>query len=154
MHTVMMRAYPEVYRDAVVEAQGKLFDFVAQSFPAGSTEDFIEAYMKSHTRADIDHAQAYVSTMTARELWEYFTRTEDYRVKPGKALEGFMPDWMGEFYAYYQWYYAIPSAEVIRLVPVAFLEKAYFGLHDLDLDLAVQKVGVPDANLTKGVRDE
>ena len=52
-----------------------------------------------------------------------------------------MPDWIGEFYACYQWYYNLPSSEVVKKVPVAFLEKAYGGLHDLELDLAVQKVG-------------
>ena len=46
-----------------------------------------------------------------------------------------------EFYAYYQWYYNIPSAEVIKRVPIDFLKKAYYGLHDLELDLAVKKVG-------------
>lgn len=46
-----------------------------------------------------------------------------------------------EFYAYYQWYYNVPSAEVICKVPLKFLEKAYYGLHDLELDLAVKKVG-------------
>ena len=52
-----------------------------------------------------------------------------------------MPDWIGEFYAYYQWYYNLPSEEVIKKVPLDFLKKAYFGLHDLELDLAVKKVG-------------
>lgn len=61
--------------------------------------------------------------------------------KRAKALAGFMPDWIGEFYAYYQWYYNLSSAELIKKIPVSFLEKAYAGLHDLELDLAVQKVG-------------
>ena len=52
-----------------------------------------------------------------------------------------MPDWIGEFYAYYQWYYNLPSAELVKKIPVDFLEKSYYGLHDLDLRLAVQKVG-------------
>ena len=56
-------------------------------------------------------------------------------------MEGFMPDWLGEFYAYYQWYFNMPSAEVVKKVPIDFLMKAYYGLHDLDLDLAVKKVG-------------
>ena len=43
--------------------------------------------------------------------------------------------------SYYQWYYNIPSAEVLKKVPLGFLKKAYCGLHDLELDLAVQKVG-------------
>lgn len=84
---------------------------------------------------------AYVNTMDAKELWKYFTDNEDYKMKKGKALGGFMPDWIGEFYAYYQWYYNIPSAEIVQKIPVDFLKKAYYGLHDLELDLAVQKVG-------------
>ena len=136
-----MQAYPEDYLSEVVENQGKLFVLVAQEYPDMDTEDFIETYMASQTRKNIDQAKAYVNTMSARELWTYFTETEQYSLKPGKALEGFMPDWIGEFYAYYQWYYNIPSSEVVKKVPMGFLKKAYFGLHDLELDLAVKKVG-------------
>ena len=136
-----MRAYPVEYLNDVVENQGKLFDLVAQSYPDMDTMDFIAAYMASKTRKSIDEVQAYVMTMDAQALWAYFVETEQYTLKPGKALEGFMPDWIGEFYAYYQWYYNIPSCEVIRKVPLEFLKKAYMGLHDLELALAVQKVG-------------
>lgn len=137
----MMRAYAEDYLSDVVETQGKLFDFVAQEFPDKDTKEFIKTYMKSNTRKSIDEAQAYVNTMDCKELWEYFLKTEKYTLKNGEGLKGFMPDWIGEFYAYYQWYYNIPSAEVVQKVPIDFLEKAYYGLHDLELDLAVKKVG-------------
>lgn len=136
-----MQAYSEAYLSDVVENQGKLFDFVAQNYPDKDTEDFIKNYMASKTRKSIDEAKAYVNTMSAKELWAYFTETEQYSLKHGKSLEGFMPDWLGEFYAYYQWYYNIPSSDVIKKVTIDFLKKAYFGLHDLELDLAVQKVG-------------
>ena len=136
-----MRAYSNDYLNDVVENQGKLFDFVAQNFSDKDTEDFIKVYMQSKTRKSIDEAKAYVNTMSAKELWDYFTETENYVLKSGKAIDGFMPDWIGEFYAYYQWYYNIPSAEVLKKVPIDFLKKAYYGLHDLELDLAVQKVG-------------
>lgn len=141
-----MHAYPKDYLNEVVENQGKLFDFVAQTYPNKDTKEFIQTYMQSETRKNIDEAQAYVNTMDARTLWSYFTETEHYALKSGKALEGFMPDWMGEFYAYYQWYYNMPSAEVVKKVPVDFLMKAYHGLHDLDLDLAVRKVGGSDGS--------
>lgn len=136
-----MRAYSDVYLSDVVENQGKLFDLVAQRFPDNDTEDFINTYMQSKARKSIDESQAYVNTMDAKELWKYFIDTEGYTLKPGKAMKGFMPDWIGEFYAYYQWFYNISSAELVRKIPVSFLKKAYFGLHDLELDLAVQKVG-------------
>jgi len=87
----------------------------------------------------IDESQAYINTMNAGELLEYFFETEKYVERPGKAMQGFMPDWIGEFYAYYQWYYNISSTEVIDKVPLKFLEKAYYGLHDLELELAVKK---------------
>lgn len=136
-----MRAHAQDYLNDVVENQGKLFDHVAQSYPDMDTEDFIKTYMASKTRKSIDEAKAYVNTMSAKELWEYFIETENYSLKSGKALNGFMPDWIGEFYAYYQWHYNISSVEVLEKVPLDFLEKAYYGLHDLELDLAVQKVG-------------
>lgn len=136
-----MRAYANDYLNDVVENQGKLFDFVAQNFSDKDTEDFIKTYMQSKTRKSIDEGKAYVNTMSAEELWNYFTTTENYTLKSGKNIGGFMPDWIGEFYAYYQWYYNIPSSEVLKKVPIDFLKKAYHGLHDLELALAVQKVG-------------
>ncbi len=136
-----MQAYSDAYLGDVVENQGKLFDFVAQTFPDKDTVEFIKTYMASKTRKCVDEAKAYVITMSFRELWDYFSKTESYELKTGKALEGFMPDWIGEFYAYYQWYYNMPSSEVIEKVPIDFLMKAYHGLHDLELDLAVKKVG-------------
>ncbi|MBO5008990.1 MAG: hypothetical protein J6D26_09155 [Clostridia bacterium] len=136
-----MRAYSDAYLSDVVENQGKLFDFFAHNFPEMDTEDFINTYMKSKTRKSIDESKAYVNTMDATELWEYFSKNERYCAKKGKSYEGFLPDWIGEFYAYYQWYYNIPSSEVIKKVPLDFLKKAYYGLHDLELELAVKKVG-------------
>ena len=136
-----MGAYAKDYLNDVVENQGKLFDLVAQSYPDMDTRDFIRSYMLSKTRKSIDDSQAYVNTMDAKTLWDYFVETEQYELKPGQALEGFLPDWMGEFYAYYQWYYDIPSARIIELIPLDFLMSAYHGLHDLDLELAVKKVG-------------
>mgnify|MGYP001225388287 CR=1 FL=1 len=43
-----MRAYSDAYLEDVVENQGKLFDFVAQSFPDKDTGDFIKTYMSSN----------------------------------------------------------------------------------------------------------
>lgn len=136
-----MAAYADVYLNDVVENQGKLFDYVAQNFQDKDTDDFINVYMNSKTRKSIDEAQAYVNTMDAKTLWKYFCDTEHYKMKSGKSMQGFMPEWIGEFYAYYQWYFNLPSADVVNRIPLEFLKKAYYGLHDLELELAVQKVG-------------
>ena len=137
-----MRAYSEAYLDDVVENQGRLFDFVSQNYPEKDTVDFIKSYMTSKTRKSIDEGQAYVNTKDAEELWNYFCDTDHFILKDGHALKGFLPDWIGEFYAYYRWYFNIPSSKVIQKVPVEYLLKAYGGLHDLELDLAVKKVGI------------
>ncbi len=136
-----MKAYHEAYLNDVVENQGKLFDYVATSYPDCDTEDFIIRYMASRTRKAIDNGQAYVTTMDYKTLWDYFVNNDLFTLKKGKAIEGFLPEWIGEFYAYYQWYYNIPSSELTKKIPVSFLKKAYPGLHDYDLELAVKKVG-------------
>ncbi|MBQ4428883.1 MAG: hypothetical protein II871_03840 [Clostridia bacterium] len=136
-----MQAYSKDYLNDVVENQGKLFDYVAQTYPDKDTKDFIQTYMLSRTRKSIDEAKAYVNTMDSKSLWRYFTETENYVLKSGIAMDGFIPDWIGEFYAYYQWYYNIPSAEIVKKIPIEYLMNAYHGLHDLELDLAVKKVG-------------
>ena len=139
---ISMKAYSEVYLDDVVENQGKLFDLIAQKYPNMDTENFINTYMASKTRKAIDNSQAYVNTMDAVDLWNYFTNTENYKLKPGEALKGFFPKWIGEFYAYYQWYYNVPSIEVVQKLPINFLKKSYQSLSALDLELAVQKMGL------------
>lgn len=136
-----MHAYSEAYVDDVVENQGRLFDYFAQTYPNKSTEDFIVTYMKSKTRKSIDDSKAYVMTMDFEELWNYFYTTEDVDIKDGETIPGFIPDWIGEFYAYYQWFYNIPSSLIVEKIPVNYLIHAYHGLHDLDLELAVKKVG-------------
>lgn len=55
---MIMKAYSQDYLNDVVENQGKLFDFVAQTYPDKDTEDFIKTYMESKTRKSIDEAKS------------------------------------------------------------------------------------------------
>jgi hypothetical protein len=132
-----MHPYDEAYLKEVVETQGKLFSEVTDFAPGIDVENFIEQYMTSRTRQFIDCGQAYVCTLDARELWDYFCKTDEYKLVQGEKIGGFCVDWIGQFYAYFQWYYNIASEKVIELVPLAFIRAAYNGLHDLELDLAV-----------------
>lgn len=136
-----MTAYSESYLNEVVETQGKFFDYVAYKYPKSDTLSFIKSYMKSSTRKSIDECQPYVNTKNYKELLEYFLETDNYTFVDGESLKGFVPDWIGEFYAYYQWYYNISSSVLVKKITPEFLIKAYPGLHDLDLKLAVEKVG-------------
>ena len=62
--------------------------------------------------------QVYVNTMSAEELLKYFLSTENYTKKSGKAMRGLMPDWIGEFYAYYQWYEKVLENPQVIETPV------------------------------------
>ena len=104
-------------------------------------ENFIETYMKSHTRAMIDKGQAYVCTMDAESLFHYFLSNDHYEIKRGESNGGFAPNWIGQFYALFQWTYQLTSKDVVELIPVHFMFEGYPGLHDLDLQTAVYKVG-------------
>lgn len=136
-----MYAYSEAYLQEVVETQGKLFDEIAEYTPGIDVDCFIRDYMMSKTRGYMDKGQVYVLTMDAYELWEYFYKTENYQPVMGEPMKGFMADWIGQFYAYFQWYYNISSKKVMEIVPLDFIKAAYYGLHDLELELAVKKVG-------------
>ena len=135
-----MNVYSKSYLKQVVETQGELFDMFARRYPNSDTDDFIVSYMTGRTRAAIDGGQAYVCTMSADGLLEQFLTVEGYCPREGVSMKGFMPDWIGRFYAYFQWAEKMSSVETLNAVPLAYLKSVYPGLHDLELDLAVAKV--------------
>ena len=96
--------------------------------------------MISRTRFYIDSSQAYVVTMNAETLMNWFLEHDKYEPIEGETIRGFRPNWIGRFYALYQWSQALSSAETLAVVPLDYLLRAYAGLHDLDLKLAVEKV--------------
>ena len=136
-----MDVFSEAYLEEVIENQGKLFEYAEEHCPGIDVADFIEAYMKSRTRALIDEGQAYVSTMDAESLFNYFLENDKYQPKQGNVAKGFAPNWIGQFYALFQWLYKMSSKEVVKLLPVEFMFEWYPGLLDLDLQVAGCKVG-------------
>ena len=134
-----MHSYPECYVEEIVETQGKLFALVADK---GSIDfdDFVKQYMTSKTRNYLDRADAYLSNLDEKELYNYFCKQDDFSPKKGNSLSGFAPDWIGQFYARTQWQKNIPSKELVNILSPDFVKASYAGLHDLDLDLAVNKV--------------
>jgi len=134
-----MNAYPECYVNEIVETQGKLFELVSDSSSI-DFNDFIERYMTGKTRTYLDRADAYLSNLNEKELFEYFCKVDGFYPKSGKSLSGFAPNWIGQFYARSQWQENIPSRQLVKILPVDFVKASYAGLHDLDLDLAVDKV--------------
>lgn len=136
----MKPAYPIAYRDEIVETQGKLFGRFQREHPNADGEDFVSAYMRGETRARIDGAAAVLANMTAAELQDVFMGQEGYVVRPGRPMDPLAADWIGRFYAYYQWKTGERSRDIIARIPSRVMCAAYPGLHDLDMGLAVERV--------------
>ena len=79
-----MEVFSKSYLEEVVENQGKLFEYAEEHCPGIDVADFIESYMKSYTRAMVDEGQAYVCTMDAETLYNYFLENDKYEPKQGK----------------------------------------------------------------------
>ena len=136
----MKPPYDRSYLDFVVEEQGRLFESLQDERPEVDSADFIASYLKSSTRRQLDEGHAYYLTQDASHLKETFLEESGYVPKAGTPLKGFSPNWIGQFYARYQWETGLLSAEAVEKVPLEWLTNAYPCLHDLDLGVAVQKV--------------
>jgi len=136
----MKHPYNEAYLQEIAETQGAIFERLQDIAPKVDGIEFIRAYMKSDTRRYIDGGDVYLSTLGPGGLMEYYQTEDAYETRPGKPLRGFAPNWIGQFYAQYQWHTGIPSSEIVDRIPPEWLATAYPGLHDLDMSLAVQKV--------------
>lgn len=136
----MTHPYDASYLQEIAETQGALFERLQDVAPAVDGIDFVRTYMKSQTRAYIDKGDVYLATLGPTGLMDYYRREEPAELKSGAPLRGFAPNWMGQFYAQYQWRTGMLSRDVVEQVPPEWLATAYQGLHDLDLPLAVNKV--------------
>ena len=95
-----MEVFSKAYLEEVIENQGKLFEYAQDYCPGMDIEDFIDHYMNSRTRSLIDEGQAYVSTMDAESLFDYFLKNDKYKLKQGKEAGVIRSsDWIGQFYA-------------------------------------------------------
>ena len=144
----MTHPYNAAYLQEVSETQGALFERLQDTAPDVDGLEFIRSYMKSDTRQFLDGGDAYLATLGPRGLMEYYIAEEAHEAKPGPPLRGFAPNWIGQFYAQYQWHTGEPSSDIVDRIPPEWLVSAYSGLHDLDMRLAVDKVAAEVGNGT------
>lgn len=133
-----MKPYDEVYLSQVVEEQGKFFERLQDITPAVDSEAMMTAFMHSGIRRQMDEGQAWYLTLDADHIKRVFL--EEYKPQAGEPLRGFMPAWIGRFYAYAQWAKGMSSAELCDRVPVRDLVIRYPGAHDQSLAAATEKL--------------
>jgi len=136
----MTHPYDVSYLQEIAETQGALFERLQDVQPTADGIDFIRSYMKSETRSFIDKGDVYLATLGAVRLMDYYRDASKHPLKDGEPLRGFLPNWIGQFYANYQWQTGVLSSDLVDQVPPEWLASAYPGLHDLDMKLAVEKV--------------
>jgi len=136
-----MCAYSEVYLNDIVETQGDMFLIVREELPGVDEKWFIERYMSSNIRRLLDHANPKFAAMPAPELILYFIEEEcGNEYKRGEEWWGFLPQWAGEVYSFYQWKYNTPSSQLIEMLPLGEMENIYPTLHQTGLESAVDKI--------------
>lgn len=136
----MKHPYNAAYLQEVSETQGVLFERLQDVAPEVDGLEFIRSYMKSDTRQFLDKGDAYLATLGPRGLMDYYLAEDAHETRPGHPLRGFAPNWIGQFYAQYQWHTGESSSDIVERIPPEWLASAYPGLHNLDMRLAVEKV--------------
>lgn len=142
----MKPPYHSAYLQEVSETQGALFERLQDFAPEVDGLEFIRSYMKSDTRRFLDKGDVYLATLGPKGLMDYYQAEEAHEAKPGPSLRGFAPNWIGQFYAQYQWRTGEWSSDIVEQIPPEWLASAYSGLHDLDMKLAVEKVAAEVGN--------
>lgn len=136
-----MNAYSELYVNDIVETQGDMFLAIREELPNVDEKWFIERYMNSNIRRLLDHANPKFAAMPAPELILYFIEEEcGNEYQKGDKWWGFLPQWVGLVYAFYQWKYNVPSARIIELLPTSEMEVMFQTLHQAGIETAVDKI--------------
>lgn len=128
--------YADSYMDEIRETQGYLFEMVA--LKNLDFFDFVRKYMKSKLKNYIDYRSAVHSNMMGNEQFEWMEK--NYKLKEGCKVDFVLANWIGEFYAILQYNTKIESKDLVEILPPDKLFRMSRVLHDIDLDLAVDRV--------------
>ena len=128
------------YASDIIEETGLLFE---KSQKQGyDFEDFVNKYMNSHLRENIDERHAYYATMMNYDMLDFMLEEEKIKVKRNNnPFDYVLANWIGEFYSYVQARSNLSSKEILKMLPIKKLMGMVRGLHDLDYSLAYKKVG-------------
>lgn len=136
-----MAHYSDPYIDEILETNGLIFERASEN--GYDMPRFVRAYMTSKLKALIDKRDPIRSNLLATEQIEELSKEVNLSQlvdKSGKSYDCVLCNWIGCCYSVLQYRVRISSAEVYKRLPFETLYPMSFGLHDLDLDLAVWRV--------------
>lgn len=129
--------YRDVYSEEIIDSQGILFEIVASK--KINFERFITDYMNSSVREQIDNRNPIICNYLPLELLEEFEKTGG-KIYKGKGFNFMLANWVGEMYACLQDYLGVSSKEIIKQFPAEKILRICVGLHDYDMEIAIQKL--------------
>lgn len=130
-----MVRFPKIYLEEVIENQGYLFICVVER--GIDLESYVNIYFNSRFKKLMDDGGAYFLNRYGNEIFEESGVVCNVHNNDQDENQA---QWLGEFYALAQWKLGVHSSEMIKLIPFREIQKRYNVLHDLDLELAVDKV--------------
>ena len=125
------------YLQEVMETQGWVFE--EASVRGFDMEHFITGYMCSSLKNSVDTRQAYYATLDFEDHFKWLDK-EGFKPRKGASSDFILCNWLGNFYALIQYRLGIPSRKVIEKLPASDMLMRGRVLHDLDLEIAVDKV--------------
>ena len=111
-------------------------------YHGSSVKEFVPTFGLGNDEHDYGRGFYTTDDIELGREWalKVFLEKSGYQPKAGEPLRGFMPNWIGRFYAYAQWYSGVSSAELVSRFPIVDMIALYPGAHDLDLAIAVEKI--------------
>lgn len=125
------------YSDEVAENQGRLFELACDS--KYNMEDFVYRFMGSKLRDELDRRNPIKCNMFFDEMLEELLKSESFKVE-SQLLNPEICCWIGEFYSILRDTLCIRSKYLIKLLPFPKMYSMARTLHDLDMDLAIERV--------------
>lgn len=126
------------YLDEIVDTQGQLFENAV--LLKYDYIDFVNKYMKSEFRAYLDIREPVRSNMLWPEQLEWILKETKIKKHREVKFDYMLANWLGEFYGLMQYKTQIPSYELVQILAPAKLATAALGMHDLDMQLAIDRV--------------
>ena len=123
----------DLYVDDLAEETGKLFE--SWAWKNMDVDAMVTQYMRSHLRENIDKRYAAFCTQDWNDMARQFQA-----VAGSKGYDPVLCDWLGYFYTYLQQRTGRSSKELIHQYPFDMMYLKSNVLHDLDMDLAIERV--------------
>ena len=154
----MIHAYDRVYLAKAQKTMARMLDFAVHELRYDIAAFFDLFLVSSYDKRFESGDCSVIAGMSGVEL--AFCVLEESgssikRFKPQYSINRSEEYWTGWALAYYQWYTAIPFAQIIQCVPIKTIQSLYSPYHEMDIHQFVDRMNelykeaAPETNLQR-----